>query len=167
MTDFPLDSVKKDELLSLTHEFLASPDELLAAFTVADVFKQWYGPAGWTITDRNFIFEPKVGGRIQLVMEHESGPGVYAPLYLRFESITDTLLEFTEALAGPGGEPTDQLLGWRVRLTPTTVVTEAGVGQGTVLALEQGPLPEQVHDHASAAWRDSFTKLEKALAPKI
>lgn len=167
MSDFPLDSTHKSELLSLTHEFLASPDELLAGFTVADIFKQWYGPAGWNILDSNFVFEPKVGGRIQLVMQHEAGQGVYAPLYLRFESITDTLLEFTEAIAGPDGAPSDQLIGWRIRLTPGTVVTETGVGQGTVLALEQGPLPEGAHDHAKAAWRDSFTKLAAAIAPAL
>lgn len=165
MADFPLDKVSKKELLTLKHDFAASTDELLAAFTVGDLFKQWYAPEGWTVQSENFIFEPKIGGRIQLVMEHESGPNVVAPMYLRFESITDQLLEFTEAIAGPDGQSSDQEIGWRLQFVPGTVVTEDGVGQGTTLVLEQAPLPAAVHEQATATWHQTFTQLEKMLKP--
>lgn len=167
MADFPLDSVHKSELLTVKRDFAASTDEVLAAFTSGELFKSWYAPAGWRIVDEHFIFEAKIGGRIQLVMEHEAGIGVQAPMYLRFESITDTLLEFTEAIAGPTGQPTDQLIGWRLRLTPGTVVTEDGVGQGTTLVLEQGPLPAGVHEQAKETWHQSFANLERALKPSL
>lgn len=165
MADFPLDKVSKKELLTVKHDFLAGTDELLAAFTAADIFKQWYAPAGWIIQDEHFIFEPKIGGRIQLLMKHESGPNVFAPVYLRFESITDTLLEFTEAIAGPDGQPTEQEIGWRLRMVPGTVVTDDGVGQGTTLVLELGPLPASVHEQAASTWHESFASLEKVLKP--
>lgn len=166
MADFPLDNVAQHELLTVKHDFAVSPNEVLAAFTSGELFKQWYAPAGWSIQDEHFIFEPKIGGRIQLVMQHESGPQVVAPMYLRFESITDGLLEFTEAIAGPTGQPTDQQIGWRVRFTPGTVITEDGVGQGTNVVVEQGPLPQSVHEQAGAAWHESFGALEKALKPQ-
>ena len=98
-------------------------------------------------------------------MEHESGPNVVAPMYLRFESITDQLLEFTEAIAGPDGQPSDQEIGWRLQFVPGTVVTEDGVGQGTTLVLEQAPLPAAVHEQATATWHQTFTQLEKMLKP--
>ncbi|GGH65279.1 SRPBCC family protein [Rothia aerolata] len=166
MADFPLDSVHKSELLTVKRDFAVSPDELLAAFTAGEVFKQWYAPEGWRIMDEHFTFEPRIGGRIQLLMEHEAGIGVQAPIYLRFESITDGLIEFTESIAGPTGQPTDQLIGWRLRFTPGTVVTESGVGQGTNLVLEQGPLPESVHEQARETWHQSFSNLEKVLTPQ-
>lgn len=165
MADFPLDSTAKSDLLTVKRDFAATTGEVLAAFTSAEVFKRWYAPDGWTISEENFIFEPKVGGRVQLLMRHEMGEKFLAPIYLRFESITDTLIEFTEAIAGPTGQPSEQMLGWRVRLTPGTVVTDAGVGQGTTLVLEQGPLPETVHEQARETWHQSFTNLEKALQP--
>lgn len=165
MADFPLDKVSKSELLTLKHDFLAGSDELLAAFTSADLFKRWYAPAGWAIEDDHFIFEPKIGGRIQVLMKHESGSNIFAPMYLRFESMTDTLLEFTEAISGPDGQPSEQEIGWRIRFVPGTVVTGDGVGQGTTLVLEQGPLPESVHEQAKATWHEAFGKLEEALKP--
>ncbi len=165
MSDFPLDKVSRTELLTVKRDFVASPDEVLAAFTSAEVFKQWYAPNGWSISEEHFIFEPKIGGRIQVLMRHESGQNVFAPMYLRFESITERLVEFTEAIAGPTGQPTDQLLGWRISLTPGTVVTDDGVGQGTTLILEQGPLPQSVHENARDTWHQSFSNLEKVLKP--
>ncbi|MFW0108835.1 hypothetical protein ACN08Z_06895 [Rothia sp. P7181] len=164
MSGFPLDHVSENEVVSVSHDFVVSSDELLAAFTSRDLFLQWYPPRGWSVQPDTVTFEPQRGGRVQLAMKHESELNVFAPVYLRFESISLEGLELVESIAGPMGEPTDHLMGIRIGFVPGTVITSSGVGEGITVKVEVGPLPEQVHDDVAATWKGSLTKLEEVLS---
>ncbi len=87
--------------------YYATPEKLFKCFTDAKLLAKWWGPANWT--NPTCQFEPKVGGKIYIVMHGEIGPGqeMDAPM-------TGTVLEIdppkklvfsSQALFGNDPEP--------------------------------------------------------------
>lgn len=164
MQDFSIEDVPAKELLTYRHEFAATPQQIYNAFVDPTVFVKWFGPKDWKINPATLTLEPVTGGRKQFVMKHRVNPKYQAPMYLRFVSMKEpNLLEYREALPTPTGQPSDTLVALRLEFEEGTAVTEDGVGEGTIVKLTTGPLPEGVHEQTMQSWKDSFTELAKVL----
>lgn len=167
MQDFKLEDLKPEETITYRHEFAASPDQLYQAFTNPALFVRWFGPKDWKIIPSTLTLEPVIGGRKQFVMRHREQKQFQAPLYMRFITMQEPhLLEYREALPTPQGQPSDTLIGLRLEFEAGTAVTEDGVGEGTILKLTQGPLPQGVHQQTLDSWRGSFEELAALLAAR-
>lgn len=165
MQDFKLEDLPAGEVISYRHEFAASPQQLYAAFTDPSLFVRWFGPADWKVMPQTLTLEPVLGGRQQFVMQHRVEKKFQAPLYMRFVDMREpSLIEYREALPTPQGQPSETLVGIRLEFEAGTVVTEDGVGEGTILKLTQGPLPAGVHEQTLESWKGSFAKLADLLA---
>ena len=85
-------------------------------------------------------------------------------MYMRFIEMKEpSLIEYREALPTPQGKPSDTLVGLRISIESGTAVTEDGVGEGTIVTLTQGPLPEAAQEHSRESWVGSFESLSALL----
>lgn len=167
MQDFKLEDLTPEETITYRHEFAASPEQLYEAFTDPALFVRWFGPKDWKIIPSTLTLEPVIGGRKQFVMRHREQKQFQAPMYMRFITMREPhLLEYREALPTPQGQPSDTLIGLRLEFEAGTAVTEDGVGEGTILKLTQGPLPQAVHEQTLDSWRGSFEELAALLTAR-
>lgn len=54
----------------------------------------------------------------------------------------------------------------RHRFFPETVITADGVGSGTRIVIEIGPMPASVHEEVRTTWRSTFARLDDVLAAR-
>ena len=165
MQEFTIEELPSNEVLTYRHEFAASPAEIYDAFVNPQTFVKWFGPADWAIRPETLTLEPVTGGRKQFVMRHKHNKQFMAPMYMRFVKMKEpSLLEYREALPDPAGQPTESLVALRLEIESGTAITEDSVGEGTIVKLTQGPLPESVHQQTIDGWAQSFEELAKHLA---
>lgn len=164
MNQFELEDLDPAEVLTYRHEFSATPEEIYGAFLDPTLFVQWFGPKEWKVIPSTLTLEPVTGGRQQFVMRHTVNPKYQAPMYMRFIEMKEpSLIEYREALHTPQGKPSDTLVGLRISIESGTAVTEDGVGEGTIVTLTQGPLPEAAQEHSRESWVGSFESLSALL----
>lgn len=157
--------VPDEELLVFDHEVAAGSARVFEAFINPLKLRRWYGPAGWRVDAQDIVLEPVVGGIQRVRMVNEFNPDTTCILQSRFLVITPhTELEYAEQLPNHLGEPGDILVYSRFRFHPDTVITETGVGEGTRIVVEIGPMPPSVHEEVRTSWRSTFARLDALLA---
>ncbi|MDO4253513.1 MAG: SRPBCC domain-containing protein [Rothia sp. (in: high G+C Gram-positive bacteria)] len=160
MTGPSLKDMDPATIVSYRHEFALTPQQVYEAFIQPQLLVGWFGPSQWQIIPASLTLEPVTGGRLQFVMRHSLNPKVQAPMYLRFVGMVEpSLLEFQEAIPTAQGQPSANLLALRLELTESAALGSTGADPGTVLSLQQGPLPKQVHKQTINSWRQSFQRL--------
>ena len=75
-------------------------------------------------------------------------------------------LEYAEQLPDHLGNPGSVLVYQRHRFFPETVITADGVGSGTRIVIEIGPMPASVHEEVRTTWRSTFARLDDVLATR-
>ena len=100
-------------------------------------------------------------------MINEVDPSVSCILQSRFLSIEPFKeLEYAEQLPDHLGKPGSVLVYQRHRFFPETVITADGVGSGTRIVIEIGPMPASVHEEVRTTWRSTFARLDDVLATR-
>ena len=156
--------VPDEELLIFDHEIAAPVDQVFGAFLNPNLLHRWYGPTGWRTRAEDIVLEPYVGGMQRLSMINELDASVSCVLQSRFLAI-DPLkeLEYAEQLPDHLGNPGGVVVYQRFRFFPETVITPEGVGEGTRITVEIGPMPVSVHEEVRASWRSTFARLDALL----
>lgn len=136
--------------LTITRTFPASPASVFAAWTQADLLKQWFCPGG-DMTVPVAETDPRAGGSYRIVMQNADG-GTYSPSG-RYEEVTpNERLVFTWKWA-------DSELVTRVTVT----LRELGPNQ-TELTLHHEGFPESdVRDRHDEGWTGCLNRLKKFL----
>ena len=75
-------------------------------------------------------------------------------------------IEYAEQLPDHLGNPGSVLVYQRHRFFPETVITADGVGSGTRIVVEIGPMPASVHEEVRTTWRSTFARLDDVLAAR-
>lgn len=159
--------VPDEELLVFDHEIAAPAEDVFGAYLDPELLVRWYGPAGWYVRPTDVVVEPVVGGMQRLSMINEVDPSVSCILQSRFLSIEPFKeLEYAEQLPDHLGNPGSVLVYQRHRFFPETVITADGVGSGTRIVIEIGPMPASVHEEVRTTWRSTFARLDDVLATR-
>ena len=156
--------VPDEELLVFDHEIAANPKRVFTAYLDPSQLHRWYGPAGWRAQTDDLVVESVVGGIQRVRMVNDFDPGATCVLQSRFLAIEPYHeLEYAEQLPNHLGEPSDILVYSRFRFHPETVITPEGVGEGTRITVEIGPMPPNVHEEVRTSWRSTFARLDALL----
>ena len=159
--------VPDEELLVFDHEIAAPVEDVFGAYLDPELLVRWYGPAGWYVRPTDVVVEPVVGGMQRLSMINEVDPSVSCILQSRFLTIEPFKeLEYAEQLPDHLGNPGSVLVYQRHRFFPETVITADGVGSGTRIVIEIGPMPASVHEEVRTTWRSTFARLDDVLAAR-
>ena len=159
--------VPDEELLVFDHEIAAPVEDVFGAYLDPELLVRWYGPAGWHVRPTDVVVEPVVGGIQRLSMINEVDPSVSCILQSRFLSIEPFKeLEYAEQLPDHLGNPGSVLVYQRHRFFPETVITADGVGSGTRIVIEIGPMPASVHEEVRTTWRSTFARLDDVRPPR-
>ena len=159
--------VPDEELLVFDHEIAAPIEDVFGAYLDPELLVRWYGPAGWHVRPTDVVLEPVVGGMQRLSMINEVDPSVSCILQSRFLAIEPFKeLEYAEQLPDHLGNPGSVLVYQRHRFFPETVITADGVGAGTRIVIEVGPMPPSVHEEVRTTWRSTFARLDDVLATR-
>lgn len=151
-----LQRVPADQTWSLQRVLPHPSSSIYRAFMDPRVLPRWFGPRGWSVRPETVELEARPGGARRFVMLLDEDPEQGAPFHGRHAAIVpQRLVEIHESLPGPDGEPTEHLIVLRVELEP--------LDGGTRLSLRQGPLPQDVHATARAAWESSLDRLRALL----
>lgn len=139
--------------LVLTRQFSAPRTAVWAAFCEPEIIAQWWGPDGWAVQESSVVFEPKVGGRHELMMFQQLDPAQKVPLKA-------TITEFDEhkclvSADGPHEMTLDLVIQTRVDFNEF-----AG---RTIVTLTQSPIPIEVLNTSEKAWGSALDKLENLL----
>lgn len=155
-----LDPVPADQIWTLTRDFAHPVASVFHALTDADAITRWYGPAGWSVVPDSVDVDPSEGGNRSLRLALDEDPSQEAPVHARHQEVVPgRLLEIHEFLPDHEGRPSEHVIVLRCELRPMAVESPDGGRYATRVTLTQGPLPEQVHDHARAAWASSLERL--------
>lgn len=154
--DSALEQVPADQTWSLQRVLPHPSSSIYRAFMDPQLLSRWFGPHGWSVRPETVELEARPGGTRRFVMLLDEDPQQGAPFHGRHAAIVpERLVEIHESLPGPDGEPTEHLIVLRLELEP--------LEGGTRLSLRQGPLPEDVHPTARAAWESSLDRLRALL----
>lgn len=154
--DSPLDQVPADQTWRLQRVFPHPSSSIYAALMDPDLLVRWYGPRGWSVVPETVELEAEPGGLRRFAMTLDEDPQVGTPSHGRHGALEqDRLVEIHESLPGPDGQPSEHLIVLRCELHP--------LEDGTRISLRQGPLPEEVHPTAKAAWESSLDRLRELL----
>lgn len=155
-----LATVPADQIVSVSADLPAPPEEIWGALTDPLRLAGWYGPEDWVVPAHTVTMDLRPGGILRLAMVNHRSPGEVVPLYSTYVSLVENeLLEHREALPGPGGEASDAQVLHRIEL----LEREVQGAPGTRVVVSQGPLPPEVHDAVAQAWRSSLRCLDQAL----
>lgn len=151
-----LDRVPAEQTWRLQRVLPHPSSQIYRALMDPDLLQRWYGPQGWSVHPESIELDPRPGGVRRFAMVMDDDPGTGAPSHGRHAAIVpEEMVEIHEALPGPDGQPSEHLILLRVELVP--------VDDGTRIELLQGPLPEEVHATAKAAWDSSLDRLRALL----
>lgn len=154
--DSALDKVPAEQTWDLQRVLPHPSSSIFRALMDPQVLSRWFGPRGWSIQPGTIELEAVPGGARRFVMLLDEDPEQSAPFHGRHAAIVaDRVLEIHESLPGPDGEPSQHIIVLRVELEP--------LPDGTRISLLQGPLPQDVHPTARAAWESSLDRLRALL----
>lgn len=145
-----------DAALKLSRIFAASRDVIFDAWTSADVIKEWFGPAGYTIPEASIDLRP--GGAYRIVMLAPDGTeviheGVYVDVQ-RPERLVFTWILENQACEGSQDQFTETLV----------TIEFKDLEDQTELILTHERLPnQQSREGHKKGWNGSFDCLERTL----
>ncbi|WP_129360483.1 SRPBCC family protein [Rothia uropygioeca] len=155
-----LTTVPKDQIVSVSHDVPAPPQDVFGAFIDPLRLAGWYGPEGWIVPVHTISLEPRPGGTFRLAMVNHAQPNQAVPLYSTFVSVVEgELIEHRESLPGPDGEATDATVLHRIEF----LSREVDGTEGTRVVVSQGPLPREAHATVVAGWRSALAELAHAI----
>ena len=156
-----LTTVPTNQIVSVSGDVPAPPQDVFGAFVDPLRLAGWYGPEGWIVPAHTISIDPRPGGTFRLAMVNHAQPGQAVPLYSTFVSVVDgELLEHRESLPGPDGEASDATVLHRIEFLPR----EIDGSEGTRVVVSQGPLPREVHATVVDGWRSALDELANAVA---
>lgn len=88
--------------LILDRQVAASPAAVWRCWTDADLLKQWFCPAPWSVPEAEI--DPTPGGIFRTVMAGPNGERVEEPAGCVLEAVPERRIAFTDSL-GPGFRP--------------------------------------------------------------
>lgn len=97
--------------LTVTAEFIATPERVWQLWEDPRQFERWWGPPGWPASFPRYEFEP--GGQARYFM---TGPqGERSAAWFRFETIeAPHRIELVDGFSGDDGEPTEAMPSMRM-----------------------------------------------------
>jgi len=97
--------------LTVTAEFIATPERVWQLWADPRQLERWWGPPGWPASFPRYEFEP--GGQARYFM---SGPqGERSAAWFRFETIeAPHRIELVDGFSGDDGEPTEAMPSMRM-----------------------------------------------------
>ncbi len=141
--------------------FILPASKLWQALTVAEYFKQWWGPNGFTCPF--CTMEARKGGKYLSCMRDPDGKEYWSTGVVK-EFIPEKKLVVTDSFADSKGNiiaaseygmPGD----WPKELLIAFELEEAAAS--TKLKLTQVGVPEEMHDECMKGWNESLDKLEE------
>jgi uncharacterized protein YndB with AHSA1/START domain len=137
--------------LHLEKDLGSPPERIFAAFIEAEQFRQWWGPAGFTVP--RLQLDVTEGAEYRITMQPPEGDAFHLGGTFRVVE-APRLLVFTFAWEEP--DPDDQETLVTVTLEPTAA--------GTHLALDQGPFKtESRWELHRDGWTETLERLERFL----
>ena len=148
--------------LEITRTFDAPRPLVWRCWTEEELFKQWYGPKGFTVP--HCSIDLQVGGKFLIGMRSPDGHEMWSTGTFR-EVQPVALLVKTESMADANGNVVDgKQFGMPLETLVTVALEEEGAGQ-TRMTLRHAGLPEGHHGkHAGVGWQQAFDKLADVLA---
>ena len=97
--------------LTVTAEFIATPERVWQLWADPRQLERWWGPPGWPASFPRYEFEP--GGQARYFM---TGPqGERSAAWFRFETIeAPHRIELVDGFSGEDGEPTEAMPSMRM-----------------------------------------------------
>jgi uncharacterized protein YndB with AHSA1/START domain len=143
------------ETLRVTRFFGAPRDRVFRAWTVAEEFRQWWGPGRRTTAAAEM--DVRTGGRYRITMQRPDG---------KRESLFGTYLEVSP--------PERLVMTWSLEGTETNDGYEARVtlefkikGTGTEVVLVHERLPRRSVSDYDKGWEVSFEQLDRHLTKRL
>ncbi len=143
--------------LVMSRRFTAPRAQVYRAFTEPDRLVAWFGPVGFAVPLASVLVDLRVDGRYALTMVSDADPGFTSPV--------DAV--FTEVVPGQrlvAVEDVADVAGFEGVARFELALEFADDGDGTRLALRQGPYSPAVEAEARTGWESSFTRLDALLA---
>ena len=114
--------------LTVTAEFIATPERVWQLWADPRQLERWWGPPGWPASFPRYEFEP--GGQARYFM---TGPqGERSAAWFRFETIeAPHRIELVDGFSGDDGEPTDAMPSMRM----VVEIEPSGGSDGTVTTM--------------------------------
>ena len=145
--------------LEITRVFDASRSLVWRCWTEAELFKQWFGPKGFSIP--HCTIDLKVGGKLLLSMRSPEGHEMWIAGTFREIDPVEWLVH-TESGADAKGNVIE-MPGMPLEMLVTLKLEEEGKSR-TRMTLWHAGLPEgDPRSHAGEGWRQAFEKLAAVL----
>ena len=114
--------------LTVTAEFIATPERVWQLWADPRQLERWWGPPGWPASFPRYEFEP--GGQARYFM---TGPqGERSAAWFRFETIeAPHRIELVDGFSGDDGEPTEAMPSMRL----VVEIEPSGGSDGTVTTM--------------------------------
>ena len=157
--------INLDRELEITRVFEAPRSLVWRAWTEAELFKQWYGPEGFTIP--HCTIDLTVGGKFLLCMRSPDGQEMWLTgTYQEIDPVGR--LVKTESSADPEGNAVDEahpgMEGMPLENLVTLKLEEEGESR-TRMTMKHTGLPEgDFRAHAGEGYRQAFEKLAAVLS---
>ena len=154
-------TVELEGELEITRVFEAPRPLVWRAWTEAELFKQWYGPKGFTIP--YCTIDPQVGGKFLLCMRSPEGQEMWLTGTYREVGPVELLVK-TESMADAEGNVVDGGMPGAPLETVVTLKLEEEGKSRTRMTLWHAGLPDGDHrTHAGEGYRQAFEKLAAVL----
>ena len=159
--------VTKNELegeLEVTRVFEAPRPLVWRAWTEEELFKQWYGPKGFTIP--HCSIDLQVGGKFLICMRSPDGREIWTTgTYQEIDPVE--LLVNTDSMSDADGNVVDgKEFGMPLETLVTVKLEEEGDGQTRMIMRHAGLPDGDYGKHAGGGWRQAFEKLAALLEQK-
>lgn len=150
---FTFRSVPEEQLMIVTQDFSATPDELYEAFTSVESFTSWFAPAGWHIDPASVDIQVKIGGQQKFTLVSDENPEMQSPVSSKY-----TVLRRGKTVEWREEVPEQEILegvfmGTRFSFEPVSETV-------TRVELRQGPLPEAIQEMAAVGWGQTLQRLQ-------
>ena len=125
--------------LTVTAEFIATPERVWQLWADPRQLERWWGPPGWPASFPRYEFEP--GGEARYSMTGPEGESSVA--WFRFTAIDEPRrIELVDGFAGEDGEPTDAMPSMRMVVD----IEPSGGSDGTVTVMSIRTIFDSIED---------------------